>query len=195
MIINKGEKRESFMEIVIGISGASGVQYGIRLLKVLADMKIRTHLVISKSAKQIIQIETDYSPLEVEELASEVYGEKDFTASIASGSHMFDGMIIAPCSMKTLGSIASGISDNLMTRSADVCLKEGRKLILMTRETPLSRIHLENMLRAQQAGAVILPACPGFYSKPQTIEDLINIMAGRALDQMGIKNELYKRWG
>ncbi len=183
------------MEIVVGISGASGVQYGIRLLKVLADMKIRTHLVISKSAKQIIQIETDYSPLEVEELASEVYGEKDFTASIASGSHMFDGMIIAPCSMKTLGSIASGISDNLMTRSADVCLKEGRKLILMTRETPLSRIHLENMLRAQQAGAVILPACPGFYSKPQTIEDLINIMAGRALDQMGIKNELYKRWG
>jgi 4-hydroxy-3-polyprenylbenzoate decarboxylase len=194
MIINKGD-RESFMEIVVGISGASGVQYGIRLLKVLADMKIRTHLVISKSAKQIIQIETDYSPLEVEELASEVYGEKDFTASIASGSHMFDGMIIAPCSMKTLGSIASGISDNLMTRSADVCLKEGRKLILMTRETPLSRIHLENMLRAQQAGAVILPACPGFYSKPQTIEDLINIMAGRALDQMGIKNELYKRWG
>jgi len=194
MIINKGD-RESFMEIVVGISGASGVQYGIRLLKVLADMKIRTHLVISKSAKQIIQIETDYSPLEVEELASKVYGEKDFTASIASGSHMFDGMIIAPCSMKTLGSIASGIPDNLMTRSADVCLKEGRKLILMTRETPLSRIHLENMLRAQQAGAVILPACPGFYSKPQTIEDLINIMAGRALDQMGIKNELYKRWG
>ncbi len=183
------------MEIVVGISGASGVQYGIRLLKVLADMKIRTHLVISKSAKQIIQIETDYSPLEVEELASEVYGEKDFTASIASGSHMFDGMIIAPCSMKTLGSIASGISDNLMTRAADVCLKEGRKLILITRETPLSRIHLENMLRAQQAGAVILPACPGFYSKPQTIEELINIMVGRALDQMGIKNELYKRWG
>ncbi|MDO9516505.1 MAG: UbiX family flavin prenyltransferase [Methanosarcinaceae archaeon] len=183
------------MEIVVGISGASGVQYGIRLLKVLADMKIRTHLIISKSAKQIIQIETDYSPLEVEELASVVYGEKDFTASIASGSHIFDGMIIAPCSMKTLGSIASGISDNLMTRSADVCLKEGRKLILMVRETPLSRIHLENMLRAQQAGAVILPASPGFYSKPQTIEDLINIMAGRALDQMGIKNELYKRWG
>ncbi|MBW6471166.1 MAG: UbiX family flavin prenyltransferase [Methanosarcinaceae archaeon] len=183
------------MEIVIGISGASGVQYGIRLLKVLADMKIRTHLIISKSAKQIIQIETDYSPLEVEELASEVYGEKDFTAPIASGSHIFDGMIIAPCSMKTLGSISSGISDNLMTRSADVCLKEGRKLILMTRETPLSRIHLENMLRAQQAGAVILPASPGFYSKPQTIEDLVNIMAGRALDQMGIKNELFKRWG
>ena len=194
MIINKGD-RESFMEIVVGISGASGVQYGIRLLKVLADMKIRTHLVISKSAKQIIQIETDYSPLEVEELASEVYGEKDFTASIASGSHMFDGMIIAPCSMKTLGSIANGISDNLMTRAADVCLKEGRKLILMTRETPLSRIHLENMLRAQQAGAVILPACPGFYSKPQTIEDLVNIMAGRALDQIGVENELYKRWG
>ncbi|MCK5307212.1 MAG: UbiX family flavin prenyltransferase, partial [Zetaproteobacteria bacterium] len=119
------------MEIVVGISGASGVQYGIRLLKVLADMKVRTHLVISKSAKQIIQIETDYSPLEIEELASDVYGEKDFTASIASGSHMFDGMIIAPCSMKTLGSIASGISDNLMTRAADVCLKEGRKLILM----------------------------------------------------------------
>lgn len=183
------------MEIVVGISGASGVQYGIRLLEVLADMKIRTHLVISISAKQIIRIETDHSPLEVEELASDVYGEKDFTASIASGSHIFDGMIIAPCSMKTLGSIAGGISDNLMTRAADVCLKEGRKLILMTRETPLSRIHLENMLRAQQAGAIILPASPGFYSKPQTIDDLVNIMVGRALDQIGIENEIYKRWG
>lgn len=183
------------MEIVVGISGASGVQYGIRLLQVLADMSIRTHLVISKSAKQIMQVETDYSTFDVESLASNIYGEKDFTASIASGSHIFDGMIIAPCSMKTLGSIASGVSDNLMTRVADVCLKEGRKLILMTRETPLSRIHLENMLRAQQAGAIILPACPGFYSKPQTIDDLVNIMVGRALDRMEIKNELYKRWG
>ncbi|HJH30979.1 MAG TPA: UbiX family flavin prenyltransferase [Methanosarcinaceae archaeon] len=183
------------MEIVVGISGASGVQYGIRLLQVLAEMDIRTHLVISIPAKHIMQIETGYSLLEVEDLASNVYSEKDFTASIASGSHMFDGMIIAPCSMKTLGSIASGITDNLMTRAADVCLKEGRKLILMTRETPLSRIHLENMLRAHEAGAIILPACPGFYSKPQTIDDLVNIMVGRALDRMGIKNELYERWG
>jgi 4-hydroxy-3-polyprenylbenzoate decarboxylase len=180
--------------MAIGISGASGVQYGIRLLQVLSGMDIGTDLIITKAAKQIMEIETDYSVKDVEAMASRVYLENDFTAPIASGSHPFAGMVVAPCSMKTLGSIASGISDTLLTRTADVCLKEGRKLILLTRETPLNQIHLKNMLQAQQAGAVILPSCPGFYSKPRTIDELVDIMVGRMLDLMGIENELYKRW-
>lgn len=182
------------MEIVIGISGASGSAYGIRLLEILSETDIMTHLVITKAAEQIIDIETDYEIDYIEGLADAVYDENDFTAPIASGSHRFSGMIVAPCSMKTLGEIAGGMSDNLLGRVADVCLKERRKLILMPRETPLNQIHLENMLRLERAGGIILPACPGFYSKPQTIDDLINSMAGRALDLMGIDNEVYRRW-
>ncbi|TGC11115.1 UbiX family flavin prenyltransferase [Methanolobus halotolerans] len=183
------------MEIAIGISGASGSMYGIRLLEILSKMDIVTHLVITKAARLIIEIETDYSVIEVEGMASHVYSEGEFTAPIASGSHRFAGMIVAPCSMKTLGEIAGGMSDNLLGRAADVCLKERRKLVLMPRETPLSQIHLENMLKLERAGAIILPACPGFYSRPATIDDLINSMAGRALDLMGIDNDVYKRWG
>lgn len=182
------------MEIIIGISGASGVQYGIRLLEVLAELGINTHLVMTEAAKEIIALETDNSPEVVEKLATWTHAPKDFSAPIASGSHKTAGMVIAPCSMKTLGAIANGISDTLLTRAADVCLKEERKLILMTRETPLSLIHLENMLKAKKAGASILPACPGFYSKPKTLDDLINVMAGRTLDLLGIENELYRRW-
>lgn len=165
------------------------------MLEVLSGMGIVTDLIVTNAAKQIMEIETDYSVKGVEAMASRVFLENDFTAPIASGSHPFAGMVVAPCSMKTLGSIASGISDTLLTRTADVCLKEGRKLILMTRETPLNQIHLKNMLRAQQAGALILPACPGFYSKPRTIEELVDIMVGRVLDLMEIENELYTRWG
>ncbi|MDW7732184.1 MAG: UbiX family flavin prenyltransferase [Methanolobus sp.] len=183
------------MEIVIGISGASGSMYGIRLLEILSKMDIVTHLVITKAARQIMEIETDYSVIEIEDLATHVYGEGEFTAPIASGSHRFAGMIVAPCSMKTLGEIAGGMSDNLLGRAADVCLKEKRRLVLMPRETPLNQIHLENMLKLERAGAIILPACPGFYSKPKSIDDLVNSMAGRALDLVGIDNEVYKRWG
>jgi 4-hydroxy-3-polyprenylbenzoate decarboxylase len=183
------------MEITVGISGASGVQYGIRLLEVLAEKGIKTHLILTEAARQIMEIETDYSPSAVEKLATWSYSEKDFTAPIASGSYKTAGMVIAPCSMKTLASVANGMSDTLLTRAADVCLKEERKLILMTRETPLNLVHLENMLRAKKAGASILPACPGFYSRPKTVEDLIEIMVGRALDLLGIENEIYRRWG
>jgi 4-hydroxy-3-polyprenylbenzoate decarboxylase len=182
------------MEITVGISGASGVQYGIRLLEILAENGIKTHLILTDAAKQIIEIETDYTPSEVEKLATWNYSQKDFSAPIASGSYRTAGMVIAPCSMKTLGAVANGISDTLITRAADVCLKEERKLILMTRETPLNLIHLENMLRAKKAGASILPACPGFYSRPKTIENLIDIMVGRALDLLGIENNIYQRW-
>ncbi|WP_440945826.1 UbiX family flavin prenyltransferase [Methanosarcina sp. T3] len=182
------------MEIIVGISGASGVQYGIRLLEVLAQKGIKTHLVLTEAAKQILEIETDYLPLEVEKLATWSYSQKDFSAPIASGSYKTAGMVIAPCSMKTLGAIANGVSDTLITRAADVCLKEERKLVLMTRETPLNLIHIENMLKAKQAGASILPACPGFYSRPETLDDLIDTMAGRALDLLGIQNDIYQRW-
>jgi 4-hydroxy-3-polyprenylbenzoate decarboxylase len=182
------------MELIIGISGASGVKYGIRLLEILHQMEIKTHLVMTKAAEEIIHTETDISSQHVKKLAAFVYAEDDFCAPIASGSYKTAGMIIAPCSMKTLGQIANGISDNLLVRAADVCLKEERKLILMTRETPLSLIHLENMVRVKKAGGTILPACPGFYSRPETIDDLFDIMTGRALDLAGIDNDVYKRW-
>lgn len=183
------------MEIIVGISGASGSAYGIRILEILSKMDITTRLVMTKASRQIIEIETDYTVDYVRSLATHVHDENDFTAAIASGSHRTNGMIVAPCSMKTLGEIAGGMSDNLLGRAADVCLKERRKLVLMTRETPLSQIHLENMLRLERAGAIILPACPGFYSRPKSIDDIINSMAGRALDLMGVDNDVYRRWG
>jgi len=182
------------MEITVGISGASGVQYGIRLLEVLAEKGIKTHLVLTDSASQIIKIETDYTSADVEKLATWSYSQKDFSAPIASGSYKTEGMVIAPCSMKTLAAVANGVSDTLLTRAADVCLKEERRLILMTRETPLNLIHIENMLKAKRAGASILPACPGFYSQPKTLEDLIDVMVGRTLDLLGIENDIYRRW-
>ncbi|MCE8423449.1 MAG: UbiX family flavin prenyltransferase [Candidatus Methanoperedens sp.] len=182
-------------EIIIGISGASGVQYGIRLLEALRSMKdVETHLVVSGSAKQLIRIETDFSINDVVKMADHVYSDDDFTAPIASGSHRTEGMIVAPCSMKTLASIAVGMSDTLISRAADVCLKEKRQLILMTRETPLNLIHIENMERVMRAGASVLPASPAFYTKPKTLDDIINFMAGRALDLLKIEHNLYRRW-
>jgi len=182
-------------EIAVGISGASGVVYGIRLLQILQEKGLETHLVVSEQAKQLIGIETDYSVEEVEALASHSYGDRDFTAPIASGSYRFKCLAIAPCSMKTLASIANGTSDTLISRAADVCLKESRPLILMIRETPLNLVHLENMVRAKKAGAHILPASPAFYPRPESIGDMIDFMVGRALDLMGIQHELFKRWG
>ncbi|MEA3283041.1 MAG: UbiX family flavin prenyltransferase [Euryarchaeota archaeon] len=182
------------MRLVIGITGASGVQYGIRLAEVLQG-RAETHLVITQTARQIIEIESDTRVSAVEELATHVPDEHDFMSPVASGSHLFDAMVIVPCSMKTLASVANGISDTLITRTADVCLKEERKLILVPRETPLSLIHIENMLRAKRAGAVILPACPGFYPKPGSVEGMVDIIVGRILDMLGIEHALYERWG
>lgn len=182
------------MEFIIGISGASGAGYGIRLLEILKETDVKTHLIMTKAAEEIIKTETDYDPADVKKLADFVWDEKDFSAPIASGSYRTGGMIVAPCSMKTLGQVAAGIADNLLIRAADVCLKEERKLILMVRETPLNLIHLENMVTVKKAGATILPASPGFYNRPETIDDLYNSMAGRALDLAGIENDVYKRW-
>ena len=180
------------MEIVVGISGASGVGYGIRLLQVLQGSVV--HLVLTDSARKIIEVETNFSPEDVEDLADHVYDEDDFTAPIASGSYRFDAMVIIPCSMKTLAGVASGMSDNLIGRSAEICLKDRRRLVIVPRETPLSLIQLKNMVSVTQAGAMILPACPAFYSRPQNLEDLIDVLVGRVLDSIGVENNLYPRW-
>ena len=182
------------MEIVVGISGASGAAYGIRLLQVLREKGCITHLVITESAAKIIEIETDFLLKDVQDLADHVYTPRDFAAPIASGSHLFHAMVVIPCSMGTLSAIACGSSDTLITRAADVCLKEKRRLIIVPRETPLSLVGLRNMVAAAEAGAVVLPACPAFYSKPQSLDDLVDVLVGRMLDLLGVENDLYRRW-
>ena len=182
------------MEIVVGISGASGVQYGIRLLQILREKGCITHLVLTDSAAKIIEVETDFESKEVEALADYVHQPRDFAAPIASGSHLFDAMAIIPCSMGTLSAVACGSSDTLITRAADVCLKERRRLIMVPRETPLSLIQIRNMAAAAEAGAIILPACPAFYSRPESLAELVDVLVGRVLDLLGLENDLYKRW-
>jgi len=183
------------VQLIIGISGATGVVYGIRLLEVLQQMdSVETHLVMSDAAKLNIAIETEYSAKEVAELADHVYSNKDIAATIASGSFRTAGMIIAPCSIKTLSAVANSYADSLMVRAADVVLKERRRLVLVPRETPLHAGHLELMLRASQNGAVIAPPMPAHYIMPQTIDDLINHHVGRILDLFDLDPDLVKRW-
>jgi len=182
------------LEIVVGISGASGVQYGIRLVQVLREKGCTTHLVLTDSATKIIEVETDYRIRDVEALADYVYPPHDFAAPIASGSHLFDAMAIIPCSMGTLSAVACGSSDTLITRAADVCLKEKRRLIMVPRETPLSLTQIRNMAAAAEAGAIILPACPAFYSRPKSLNELVDVLVGRVLDLLGVENDLYQRW-
>ncbi len=182
------------MEIVVGISGASGVQYAVRLLQVLRENGSLIHLVITDSAAKIIEIETNYLLKDVQDLADHVYAPRDFAAPFASGSHLFRAMVVIPCSMGTLSGIACGSSDTLITRAADVCLKEKRRLIIVPRETPLSLVGLRNMVAACEAGAVVLPACPAFYTKPQSLDDLVDVLVGRVLDILGVENDLYRRW-
>ena len=180
--------------IVVGISGASGVIYGVRLLEVLNELKIETHLILSPAAKITIAAETDYTNAQVEKLASKVHKFGDIAASISSGSYLTSGMAIVPCSMHTLGAIASGMADNLLTRAAEVTMKEYRKLILVPRETPLSTIHLENMTKVAKAGAMVVPAMPAFYPRPKKIEDIVDHLVGKVLDLFQIEHSLYKRW-
>jgi 4-hydroxy-3-polyprenylbenzoate decarboxylase len=182
------------MKIIIGISGASGAIYGIRLLEELKKLNVETHLVMSKWGKETVITETDYSVEEVMSLASKVYKEDDVSASISSGSFKTDGMVIAPCSMKTLSAIANGYDAGLMARAAGVCLKERRKLILVARETPLNSIQLENMLKLSRIGVDIMPPVPSFYTRPKTINDIVNHTVGRILDHLGIDNKLVSRW-
>lgn len=184
-------------KIIVGISGASGAIYGIRMLEMLAEIEgVETHLVISRWGLTNIEAETDYSMKEVIDLADEYYSFHDLGAKISSGSFLVDGMIIAPCSMKTLASIRMGLNDNLLTRAADVVLKEKKPLMLLTRETPLNTIHLENMLYLSKMGVTIFPPMPSFYNHPETIDDIIFHIVYRALDQFGIHLDHAKsrRW-
>ncbi len=181
--------------IIVGISGASGPIYGIRILECLKEnTNIETHLILSPSAAQTIAAETDYALDDVRNLADIVHSFKDIGASISSGSFRTEGMIIAPCSIKTLAGVANCFSDNLITRAADVCLKEGRKVGLMVRETPLHQGHLELMVKAAQFGCLIMPPVPAFYHRPASINDIINQTVGRALDQFGIETGTVHRW-
>ncbi len=180
--------------IVVGITGASGVIYGIKLLEALKDLKIENSLVISDAAKIVIESETDYSVDDVIGIADTHYDFNDLTASINSGSFKADGLAIVPCSMKTLSSIAHGYGSNTITRVADVSLKERRPTVIVPRETPLRSIHIQNMLTLSQEGAVILPAMPAFYSTHDTVDDQINFIVGKILDSLKIENDLYKRW-
>ncbi len=182
-------------KLIVGISGSSGSILGVRFLEVLKKMEFETHLIITETAKKLIEHETSYNVKDVEKLASKVYDNMDLFASIASGSFKTKGMVVIPCSMKTLGGIASGYSDNLLLRAADVCLKERRKLVLVTRETPLSAIHIENMRKVSLAGGVILPPVLTMYSKPKTIEEMVDHIIGKVLDSLGVENKVYKRWG
>ena len=182
------------LPLVVGITGASGVIYGVELLRALRELGEETHLVISEAAGLNLSIETKLSLEEVRALATKVYNNKDVGAAVASGSFRTRGMIIAPCSIKTLSAIANSFDSNLVVRAADVTLKERRKLVLMVRETPLHKGHLELMSRAADYGAVILPPMPAFYHQPATILDLIHQSVGKALDQVGIEHQLFKRW-
>jgi 4-hydroxy-3-polyprenylbenzoate decarboxylase len=201
------------LDLVVAITGASGAAYAARLLQVLVNAGRRVHVTVSPSATQVFQLELgltldlrncDLSQLLTEQSASNneqprgslVYHHyQDFRAGIASGSFLTAGMVVCPCSMGTLASIANGLSTNLIHRAADVHLKERRKLILVPRETPLGSIQLENMKRLADVGAIILPAMPGFYHGPTTIQDLVDFVVGRICDQLGVPHELFKRWG
>jgi flavin prenyltransferase len=183
------------MRLVIGISGATGSIYGIRLLQFLQKTEIETHLIITSTSKKIIIEETPYTVEEVKDLASAVYQDEDLGGAISSGSFKTDGMVILPCSIKSLSAIAHSYNANLLTRAADVTLKERRKLVLVIRETPLHAGHIELMLQASRMGAILLPPMPAFYFHPKTIEDLINHTVGKVLDAFGIEHQLFERWG
>jgi flavin prenyltransferase len=188
-------RQNSMKKIIIGMSGASGLIYGIRLLEVLkADPQVETHLVMTASARLNISLETDWQADAVIALADQVHSVKDLAASIASGSFRTDGMIVAPCSMKTLSAIVNSYADNLLTRAADVMLKERRRLVLMPRETPLHAGHCELLLKACQIGAIVAPPMPALYARPKTIDDMINHNVGRVLDLFDIESGLVKRW-
>ncbi|MCP1185364.1 UbiX family flavin prenyltransferase [Paenibacillus sp. 1781tsa1] len=191
--------------LVVGITGASGSIYGIRLIETLLDLEYNVHLVISNAGWRVLKEELDWDVTNRDAVLDEKFGNRagsliyhpvsDIGASIASGSYLADGMIIMPCSMGTLSSIAQGSSDNLMSRAADVMMKEGRTLILVPRETPLHAIHLENMLKLSRLGVRMIPAMPAFYYKPQTMDELILFLVGKVLDSLRIPHQLFTRWG
>lgn len=198
-MLRQAMKDKSDLPIVLGITGASGAIYGMTILKFLLENNYRVDLVLSSNAPKVFEAELDCNIATLLAMTKnknnlQVWDHTNVAASISSGSYKTQGMIIAPCSMGTIGNIAAGTSNNLISRAADVCLKERRKLILVARETPLNSIHLRNMLTLSEAGAVVMPAAPGFYHKPQSIEDQVNFIVGKTLDVLGIDNESFNRW-
>lgn len=184
---------ENYM-IIVAITGASGIQYAIKLLNVLKDMQKEVCLLVSDSAKLVLKSESNVDLDTLKDKSSIYYDFEDITASINSGSCLFEAMIVVPCSMKTLAAIANGYSNNAIIRAADVCLKEHRKLVIVPRETPLRSTHLENMLNISREGGVILPAMPAFYHNPQSVDDMINFVVGKILDVLEIPHSLFDRW-
>lgn len=181
--------------LVVGVTGASAPHLAIHLLTSLQRIDgIETHLVMSRAAHRTIELETGIRPADVAALADVCHQRGDIAGSIASGSFRTAGMVVVPCSMKTLAGIAHGYSDDLLTRAADVCLKERRRLVLVTRETPLSLVHLRNMTAVTEAGAVVLPPVPAFYHQPESVDDLLAHLTGKVLDQFGIDHDLFPRW-
>jgi len=182
------------VKLIVAITGASGVVYGKRLLEELKKSKVETHLVISEAAKKIIKLELDTSVSSIEKLATHVHENDDWSSPIVSGSYRTDGMVIVPCSMKTLAGVANGFAENAVLRAADVMIKEKRKLIVVPRETPVNCIHLKNMLELSQQGVYVVPAMPAFYHKPENIDGMVDFVVGRILDVLEINHRLYKRW-
>ena len=181
--------------LLVALTGATGAIYGVRLLETLYELGVEAHLIVSRWAEATIKTETERRPEDLRALAAVVYDEEDLAAPPASSAFETAGMIVAPCSMRTLAAVANGLSDNLIQRAADVHLKERRKLVLLVRESPLSVIHLENMLRVAKAGAVVVPPVPAFYAKLRSLDDMVDHTVGRALDQLGVEHERIRRWG
>ncbi|KXH26191.1 3-octaprenyl-4-hydroxybenzoate carboxy-lyase UbiX [Colletotrichum simmondsii] len=181
-------------KIIVALTGATGAQIGIHVLQTLRRLNVETHLIISKWAAETIKWETDYTPTAVKALADHAYSSHDLAAPIASGSYRVDGMIVVPCSVKTLAAINAGICDDLVTRAADVCLKERRRLVLSVRETPFSEIHLRNMMEVTRAGAIVAPPVVGFYTRPSSIDDVLDQMVGRLLDLFDLDARNFERW-
>lgn len=182
------------MRLIVAVTGASGVVYGKRLLEVLKAKRVETHLIVSRAAEKVIEHELDMTKKDLARLALRVYDVDDLNAPFTSGSFLTDGMVIIPCTMKTLAGIASGFSDNLILRAADVTLKEGRRLIVVPREAPLSVVHLRNMFAVAKLGVAVVPAMPAYYHKPKKIDDLVDFVVGKVLDCLGIEHKLFKRW-
>jgi flavin prenyltransferase len=180
--------------LIVGMTGSTGAVFGIRLLEALKHLEIESHLVVSKWAQRTIEHETPYTVEKVRALATVVHSQGDMGASISSGSFLTEGMVVIPCSVRTLGSIANGYGEHLVHRAADVILKERRRLVLVVRETPLSEVHLENMLKLARMGVVMLPPMPAFYNHPKTVDDVIDHIVSRVLDQFGIEAPFAKRW-
>ncbi len=190
------EEGTDVRRVIVGISGASGTIYGVRLLEVLKETQgVEVHLVLTRGARVAMAYETDYTPQSVEALADKVHAPENLAAPVSSGSFLTDGMIVAPCSMKSLSMIANSLGENLLVRAADVILKERRKLVLIARETPLHLGHLRHMTAVTEMGGIILPPVPSFYHNPQTIGEVIDQTIGKALDQLGIEHQLFQRWG